>query len=358
MVGAVPAVAVVEDLVPSRLSFELDDVYRLDPGSITGGRASVNRLDGHELRKEIELTHDASTRLEPSVAFKLMLRCASFLRCSSCDAAPTRSGTRLPDNSPTLTATSPGAPLLEVCIETLPEALQAVEAGAQRLEVCAAMSESGTTPSIGLVAAILEKVDVPVFVMIRPRGGDFTYDGHELDVMRRDIEAMKRAGAHGIVSGALEPGGDIDRDVTRTLVDSATPLPFTFHRAFDLAPALENALSELRSLGVRRVLTSGGASTALVGAGAIAKLARQEGERNSIMLVAGGAVRASHVAELIQRSGVSEVHARPTRRRSRSSFARRGVEFGASVPLPERAELDPDAVRALVSEMRAIKRGS
>src|SRR6185503_4805523 len=197
------------------------------------------------------------------------------------------------------------APLLEVCVETLTEAMQAVAGGAGRLEVCAALSESGTTPSIGLVEAILERVKVPVFVMIRPRGGDFTYDDNELDVMRRDIGAMRRAGAHGVVSGTLESTGVIDRDATKSLLEAAAPLPFTFHRAFDLTPELEKALATLRSLGVHRILTSGGASTALVGAGAIAKLGQQTGDTLSLM--AGGGVRAAHVAELIEVSCVREV---------------------------------------------------
>jgi len=246
---------------------------------------------------------------------------------------------------------SPVSALLEICVETLPEALQAVAAGAGRLEVCSSMAESGTTPSIGLVSAILERVNVPAFVMIRPRGGDFTFDDHELDVMRRDIEAAKGAGAHGIVSGALEPGGFINREATQALLEAAAPLPFTFHRAFDLAPELEEALAVLRSIGVDRVLTSGGASSAMVGADAIAKLSRQTG--NSMRLIAGGGVRAAHVAELIQVSGVTEVHARPTRRRSGNSFARREVQFGSAIPVPERSELDPDAVRALAREIGA-----
>jgi copper homeostasis protein len=120
-----------------------------------------------------------------------------------------------------LPATTP--PLLEVCIETLPEAMQAAAAGASRLEVCSAMSESGTTPSIGLVSAILERLDIPAFVMIRPRGGDFVYEDADLDVMRRDIDAMKRAGAHGIVSGVLEFGGSINCEATRALVEQAAP---------------------------------------------------------------------------------------------------------------------------------------
>jgi copper homeostasis protein len=239
--------------------------------------------------------------------------------------------------------------LLEVCIETLPEAIQAAEAGASRLEVCACMSEAGTTPSIGLVSAILERLDVPAFVMIRPRGGDFTFDEAELDVMRRDIEAMKRAGAHGIVSGVLEPSGCIDCEATKALIDAAAPLPFTFHRAFDLAPELEMALEELKELGVQRILTSGGASSAIVGADAIGRLARRAG--NAMTILAGGGVRAAHAAELVRLSGVTEVHARPTRRRAALSQTPRDIRFGGNTPSPERNELDMDAVRALAGAL-------
>jgi copper homeostasis protein len=257
----------------------------------------------------------------------------------------------LPDLSPSsnLTAT-PAA--LEVCVETLAEAIQAAAAGASRLEVCACMSESGTTPSIGLVSAIVEHVALPAFVMIRPRGGDFSFDDSELDVMRRDIEALKRAGARGIVSGALEPGGTIDREATRSLVEAAAPLPFTFHRAFDLAPELESALDVLRSIGVSRILTSGGASTALVGADAIARLARRAG--NAMTIVAGGGVRADHVAELVERTGVTEVHARPTRRRHTGMPIAREIRFGSTLPSPDRMELDPEAVRALARALTLV----
>ena len=246
-----------------------------------------------------------------------------------------------------MTDTEPrSTPLLEVCVETLPEALQAAEAGADRLEVCACMSEAGTTPSIGLVSAIVERVNIPAFIMIRPRGGDFMFDDHELDVMRRDIAAVKAAGAHGIVSGVLDSGGLIDRDATKSLVDAAAPLPFTFHRAFDLSPGLEFAIDVLRSIGVRRVLTSGGASSALVGAGAIARLAQRAG--TAMTMVAGGGVRAPHAAELVRVAGVTELHARPTRAHHATSVSRREIRFGASAPGVERSELDPDAVRALV----------
>jgi copper homeostasis protein len=243
-------------------------------------------------------------------------------------------------------------PLIEVCIETLPEAIQAAEAGASRLEVCACMSESGTTPSWGLVSAITERVNIPAFVMIRPRGGDFVYDEAELDVMLRDIDAMKRLGAHGIVSGALEQSNQIDMEATKALREAAAPLPFTFHRAFDLAPELEFALDELMELGVNRVLTSGGASSAIVGTDAIARLRRRAGD--AMTMLAGGGVRAPHAAELVRTSGVSEVHARPTRRRSALANTPRDIRFGSNTPVPTRTELDPDAVRALVQALESV----
>ena len=108
----------------------------------------------------------------------------------------------------------------------------------------------------------------------------------------------------------------------------------------------------LRSLGVQRVLTSGGASTALVGAGAIARLSRQTGD--GMKLIAGGGVRSPHVAELVEVSGVTEVHARPTKRRTKSSFPTRDIVFGATIPVPERSELDPDGVRALARELASL----
>lgn len=240
-------------------------------------------------------------------------------------------------------------PLLEVAVETLPEAVGAAHAGAARLEVCGAMSEAGVTPSIGLVEAIIETLPVPTFVMIRPRGGDFCYDESEVGVMLRDIAAMKRAGAHGIVTGALEATGGVDRDVTRRLVEAADPLPVTFHRAVDLTANLEYSLDVLRALGIRRILTSGGASTALVGADMIARLVRRGGA--AVTVVAGGSVRADSVAGLVSRTSVTEVHARPTRLAPIQPPDSRDVRFGSGPAVSQRAELDPDEVQALVTAL-------
>ena len=248
---------------------------------------------------------------------------------------------------------SVGAPLLEVCVETLPEALQAVAAGADRLEVCAAMSESGTTPSIGLVEAILEHVKVPVFVMIRPRGGDFLYSAGEIDVMLRDIEAARASGAHGIVSGALDANGTIDQEGTEALLEAAAPLPFTFHRAFDMTRDLDESLDVLMAIGASRVLTSGGAETALAGVPVLSRLCVRAGQR--LVIIAGGGVRSPHIAAIAANTGVREFHigARKlvqTRMRYRPSAARVNKEM--NVEEGEWFETDSAELAASVAALR------
>ena len=163
---------------------------------------------------------------------------------------------------------------LEACVETLGEALAAQRAGAARVELCAGLVEGGTTAGAGTMAAVLDRLTIPVFVMVRPRGGDFLYDADDLAVMLQDIAAAKRAGAHGIASGALAPDGTIAEEQVRRLRDAAGSLPFTFHRAFDCTRDLERSLDALLRLGVDRVLTSGGAPTALAGADRIASWCR------------------------------------------------------------------------------------
>lgn len=201
--------------------------------------------------------------------------------------------------------------LLEVAVDTVPDAIAAASAGAHRIELCADLAEGGTTPSAGAMRAAVARVDVPVFVMIRPRGGDFLYNAVEIDVMLRDIELAKQCGIHGIVSGALQPNGTIDEEGTEALIEAAAPLPFTFHRAFDQSRNLTEALDTCLGLGVTRILTSGGRATALEGAEVLAELGRRTGGR--LTLVAGGGVRAPHIAALATRSGVRELHLGPRR---------------------------------------------
>ncbi len=243
--------------------------------------------------------------------------------------------------------------LVEACVDSVEGAVAAERAGALRLELCAGLVEGGTTPSAGLVRAVLDRVSVPVFVMVRPRGGDFLYSADELDVMLRDVEGAKSLGAQGVVSGVLHPHGAVDEDGTSALLEAAAPLPFTFHRAIDVTRDLEEALDVLLALGARRVLTSGGAATAADGAERIGRLVRQAGDR--LVVMAGGGVRRHNVASIVAATGVREVHLRaPVRVESR--MAHRPPSVGIAGPhAPEELAwlgTDEGEIRAVVERTR------
>jgi copper homeostasis protein len=198
--------------------------------------------------------------------------------------------------------------LIEAAVETLDSALAAERAGADRIELCDNLSVGGTTPSAGLIAAVAERTRLPVFVLIRPRAGEFVYSDDEFDQMIRDIELTGRMGIAGIVTGALTADGRVDVDQTRVLVKAAEGLPVTFHRAIDSAVNLPAALEETIEAGASRALTSGGAATAVDGVDLIARLVGQAGNR--VTIVAGGGIREHNVRDVIARTGVREVHAR------------------------------------------------
>jgi len=198
--------------------------------------------------------------------------------------------------------------LVEAAAETLQSVLAAEHAGAGRIELCANLKDGGTTPSAELTTAVMEQCRIPVLVMIRARAGSFVYTESELDAMVRDIELAHNMGVAGIVTGALAADGSVNIAQTRALFDAANGLPVTFHRAFDLTPNLDEALEQLVGLRATRILTSGGAATALEGSDTIAALVDQASGR--ITVVAGGGIRAHNVRELIERTAVTEVHAR------------------------------------------------
>jgi len=198
--------------------------------------------------------------------------------------------------------------LVEAAVETLDSAFAAERAGADRIELCGNLSVGGTTPDAGLIAGIAERTRLPVFVLIRPRTGDFVYSDDEVDQMVRDTELSGRLGIAGIVTGVLTRRGRVDVERTRTLVKAAAGLPVTFHRAIDSAVDLPAALEEVIEAGASRVLTSGGAATAVESVDLIAALVGQARER--ITVIAGGGIREHNVRDVIARTGVREVHAR------------------------------------------------
>jgi copper homeostasis protein len=198
--------------------------------------------------------------------------------------------------------------LLEAAVEDVDAAVAAERAGASRLELCANLHEDGTTPNRAVLRAVAERVSVPVWVMIRPRAGNFVYGDDELLECQRAIVDLATAGASGFVLGALRSDRAVDVEATARLVDRAGGLPVTFHRAFDRTPDLAVALEAVVKAGASRVLTSGGAPTAGDGAATIAELVLRS--RGRAVIMAGGSIRAHNVKEIVTRTRVTEIHAR------------------------------------------------
>lgn len=209
--------------------------------------------------------------------------------------------------------------LLEAPVYTLEAALLAAEYGVDRLELCADFGEGGTTPSAGMLSHIKSTVDIPVFVMIRPRGGDFVYSAGELEVMKRDIATFKSLGADGFVFGVLNAEGYVDRTACSALLDVAEGLPCTFHRAIDASADLEQSLEDIIACGFDRILTSGGMATVSDGLDNVKKMMLAAEDR--IIVIPGGGTLPVHLEELSSTGYLKEVHSScKTYRPSQSVF--------------------------------------
>lgn len=196
--------------------------------------------------------------------------------------------------------------VLEIVVYNFESAMKAQEGGADRIELCDNPGEGGTTPSAGMIELVRQNLSIDVYVMIRPRGGDFCYSNYEFHMMKRDLSLCQRYSVDGVVFGILNPDATIDRKRCQELIQRARPLKVTCHRAFDMARDPFEALEDCIEAGFDRILTSGLRTRAVDGADLIGRLVEKAAGRISIM--AGSGLAEETVATVVNRSRVSEIH--------------------------------------------------
>lgn len=195
---------------------------------------------------------------------------------------------------------------IEICVNSAVSAIEAQKGGAHRVELCENLWEGGTTPSAGTIALARKHLTIQLFVIIRPRGGDFLYSDVEFEIMKHDLLTARQLGADGIVTGILTADGKIDKVRMQELKALAAPLPITFHRAFDMAADPFQALEDCIELGLDRILTSGQEKSAIEGMELIAGLVQKANGR--IRIMPGSGINEKNVKKIIAATGVNEVH--------------------------------------------------
>ena len=240
--------------------------------------------------------------------------------------------------------------VLEICVDSVESALAAERGGARRVELCSDLLEGGITPSPGLLEQVRKRVGIDVFVIIRPRGGDFFYTTEEMAIMTADIEHARQLGADGVVLGILDGDGYVDVERTRELVEQAKPLPVTFHRAIDVSADFSDSLERIIATGAQRVLTSGGRRRVVDSTRDVSQAIRQT--RGRLIVMVGGGLNPENIVTVANETGAAEYHASlnrgvlsPVRFRNDSLF------LGA--------DLEREYMRFLVREedVRALREG-
>jgi len=195
--------------------------------------------------------------------------------------------------------------ILEVCANSYESALNAQKGGAQRIELCEDLAVGGLTPNFELSKKVISELNIPVFILIRPRDGDFNYSGEEFEQIKKDIIIFKELGCKGIVSGILTKDNNIDISRTRELIELSKPLEFTFHRAFDEVLNPIQALHQLIKLKADRILTSGQAETAVKGLDLLKELINIAEKK--IIIMPGSGVNINNILEF-KKIGSKEIH--------------------------------------------------
>lgn len=238
-------------------------------------------------------------------------------------------------------------PILEIAANSLASALAAQEGGADRIELVSALELGGLTPSHATIALARERLRIRVYVLIRPRAGDFLYNEFECETMLRDIEACKVLGCDGVVIGVLDADGNVDVARCRELIGAAGSLGVTFHRAFDVVRDQRRAFDDVMRLGCERVLTSGARPQAIDGVDAIAALVAEAKER--IVVMPGAGIDENNIARVRAATGAREFHASAKRvlpsAMHHAAFAGSGMDSGE-------VRSDVAKIRALVDALR------
>jgi copper homeostasis protein len=223
--------------------------------------------------------------------------------------------------------------LFEVCANSVPSALAAQNGGAARVELCENLNEGGTTPSSGQLSIARKLLHIKLYVLIRPRSGDFLYSDTEFETMVADVRHCIELGCDGIVTGILKADGTIDKERCAQLVGLAkqSGLGTTFHRAFDMCANLHQAMEDIIEIGFERILTSGGKSSAIEGASVIAHLV--DGAAGRITIMPGGGINEHNVANLVHFTKVNEIHASarvkfPSKMQYKNDHIIMGTDFG------------------------------
>ncbi len=231
--------------------------------------------------------------------------------------------------------------LLEICANSHKSALNAQEANADRIELCSELSVGGVTPSYGLLKQVVDTLSIPVFVLIRPRSGNFTYSDEEFDIMKHNIQLCKKFGCAGIVSGVLNKNNSIDIDRTKELIELSKPIEFTFHRAFDCVPNPFEALEQLINVGASRILTSGQETSAEKGIEMLKKLNKQANGR--IIILPGSGINAEN-AKLFKEARFPEIH----------SSASKTIQNDSESPLFDEIQTESDVttIKTILNSIR------
>ena len=245
--------------------------------------------------------------------------------------------------------------LLEICVDSIESAINAQVAGADRIELCDNLLEGGTTPSYGTILSVKNNLDIAINVIIRPRGGDFLYSDDEFEIMRRDIEICGEAGVNGIVLGLLTAAGQIDTERTARLIEFASPMQVTFHRAFDMCRDPFRGLEDIIASGATCILTSGQKNKVNEGLSLVNELVEKAADR--IIIMPGSGIDENNIKLVAQSTGAKEFHL--TGRKiieSPMEYRMSGVSMGGHPDVHEfsRKVADVDKIRRIKKILDSI----